>query len=261
MALRSGLAAGLLSMLAATGAQAQLFPDNEARKAIVELRAADEQQKKTIAELQARMKELGDQLQALQPLARSLLDLNNQIEALRAELARQRGASEQLAREVAELQRRQKDIAQGVDERMRKVEPQRVQLDGKDFVADPEEKRQYDEALALMRGGEFTTTALAFGAFLRRWPEGGYADSARFWLGNAQYGKRELKEAAATFRAFIASAPATHVRHPEALLALANTLAESKDSKGARAALNDLLKKYPQSEAALAGKERLATLK
>jgi tol-pal system protein YbgF len=246
------------ALMAGASAQAQLFPDNEARKAIVELRAADEQQKKSLADATAANRELTEQLATLR---RSLLELNNQLEALRADLARQRGGNEQLARDVSELQRKAKDIAQGVDERMRKVEPQRVAIDGKDFVADPEEKRQYDEAFAQMRGGEFGATALAFTAFLRRWPESGYGDSARFWLANALYGKRDLKEAQTMFRTFIAGAPPQHVKLPEAMLALANTQAELRDNKGARATLADLLKKYPQSEAAQAGKERLAAIK
>jgi tol-pal system protein YbgF len=251
-------AAVLFVAVACTGgAQAQLFPDNEARKAILEIRATDEQQSKSIADLATANKELADQLQQLK---RSLLDLNNQLEQLRAELARQRGGNEQLARDVADLQRRQKDIAQGVEDRIRKLEPQRVTLDGKDFLADPEEKRQYEEAFTIMRTGDFVGASNAMSAFLRRWPESGYGDAARFWLGNAQYGKRELKEASATFRAFIAAAP-THARVPEAMLALANCQAESKDVKGARVTLAELLKKYPQSEAAQAGKERLAALK
>jgi tol-pal system protein YbgF len=251
------LAVCVMAAASIGSAQAQLFPDNEARKAVLELRAADEQQKKDLAALTATNKELAEQLQQLR---RSLLDLNNQLEQLRADLARQRGGNEQLARDVAEIQRRQKDIAQGVDERMRKIEPQRVTVDGKEFLAEPEEKRQYEEAFASIRAGDFVGTSTALTAFLRRWPESGYADSARFWLGNAQYGKRELKEATATFRAFIAAAPA-HPRVPEAMLALANCQAESKDTKGARVTLAELVKKYPQSEAAQAGKERLAALK
>ena len=237
--------------------RAQLFPDNEARKAIVELRASEEAQSKRIAELAAANKDLLDQVQQLR---RSLLDLNNQLEALRADLARQRGADEQLARDVAELQRRQKDIAQGVDERMRRLEPQKVAVDGKEFLADADEKRQYEEAFALIRGGDFAGAGTALAGFARRYPASGYIDSVRFWLGNAQYGKREYKEAIATFRAFVAGAP-DHPRVPEALLAVANCQAEMKDSKGARATLSELVKKFPQSEAAQAGKERLAALK
>lgn len=243
-------AAGAAALLAAFSAQAQLFPDNEARKAIVELRAADEQQKKTTADLNEQVTQL----------KRSLLELNNQIEALRGELARSRGTNEQLARDVSELQRRQKDIAQGVDERMRKLEPVKVSIDGKEFLVEVEEKRQYDEAFASVRGGDFNAAVPNFSVFLRRWPASGYGDSARFWLGNAQYGKRDLKEAIVAFRNFIAAAP-EHPRVPEAMLAIANSQSESKDSKGARATLTELLKKYPESEAAQAGRERLAALK
>jgi tol-pal system protein YbgF len=238
-------------------AQAQLFPDNEARKAILELRANDEQQAKRLTELATANKEL---LEQVQQLRRSLLDLNNQLEALRTDLARQRGSNEQLARDVADLQRRQKDIAQGVDDRIRKLEPQKVAVDGKEFLADADEKRQYEEAFALLRGGDFGGAANALNAFIKRYPSSGYLDSARFWLGNALYGKREYKEAIGSFRGFIAAAP-EHPKVPEALLSIANCQAEMKDSKAARATLTDLLKKHPQSEAAQAGKERLAALK
>ena len=244
-----------LTLLAAGAAQAQLFPDNEARKAIVDLRTATEQQHKAQAEL---IKDLTEQVATLK---RSLLELNNQLDALRGDLARQRGGNEQLARDVSELQRRQKDIAQGVDERVRKLEPQKVSFDGREFIADPEEKRQYEEAFGLMRSGNFAAAATALSVFGQRWPQSGYGDAARFWLGNALYGKRELRESIAAFRTFIASAPPEHARVPEALLAIANAQSESKDIKGARATLNELLKKYPQSEAAQAGKERLAALK
>ena len=244
-------------LLMAAAAQAQLFPDNEARKAILELRGTDEAQAKRLTEMAAANKEL---LEQVQQLRRSLLDLNNQLEALRGDLARQRGGNEQLARDVAELQRRQKDIAQGVDDRIRKLEPQKVAVDGKEFLADADEKRQYDEAFAFIRGGDFPGAVTAFNNFSRRYPASGYLDSVRFWAGNALYGKREYKEAITMFRTFMANAP-EHARVSEALLAVANCQAEMKDSKGARATLAELLKKYPQSEAAQAGKERLAALK
>ena len=248
-------ALGVLALvIASTAAHAQLFPDNEARKAILELRANDEQLKKDLA---AQNKELSDQLQTIK---RSLLELNSQIEQLRAEMARQRGTNEQLARDVAELQRRQKDMTQGVEERMKKFEPQKVTLDGKSFVADPEERRQYEDALAIFRQGDFAAAASAFGAFLRRWQGGGYTDSATFWLGNAQYGQRNYKDAIASFRTLVKSAPDSP-RAPEALLSIANCQVELKDPKAARKTLDELLKTYPQSEAAQAGRERLASLK
>lgn len=255
------LVAAVLLAVAGTAAQAQLFPDNDARKAILELRGKvtenEERTNKRLDELAAAQAQMAEQLQALR---RSLVDLNTQLELLRTDLAKQRGSDEQMAREVAELQRQQKDIAQSVDERIRLVEPQKVSLDGREFSVSPEEKRQHDEAMAVMRNGDFAGAVAALSAFDRRYPASGYRDSVQFWLGNALYGKRDYKEAVATFRAFLAAAP-THPRAPEALLAIANCQVEMKDLKAARATLAELQKVYPTSEAAAAGKQRLATLK
>jgi tol-pal system protein YbgF len=247
--------------LALGAAQAGLFDDEEARKAILDLRAriaaADEQSKARDAELSKSNAALLEQIAVLK---RSLLDLNAQLEGLRAEVAKMRGNDEQIARDVAELQRRQKDITQGVDDRIRKLEPTKVSVDGREFLADPEEKRSFDEALAVFRGGEFDKAAILLGNFVRRYPGSGYTDTARFWLGNALYGKRDYKEAIGNFRTVVNNAP-DHPRAPEALLAIASCQVESKDPKGARATINELIKAYPRSEAATAGKERLAALK
>jgi predicted nucleic acid-binding Zn-ribbon protein len=84
------------------------------------------------------------------------VELNGQIETLRGDVARLRGEQEQLVREVADQQRRQKDAAQALDERFRRIEPMKVTLDGQEFMAEPEEKRQFEAALAVMRGGTST---------------------------------------------------------------------------------------------------------
>ena len=257
VAMLSALLLATLAMLPRPG-RAGVFDDDEARKAILDLRTKvaqnDEAGRKRDADLGASLQQLSEQLQ------KSLLDLANQNEQLRAELAKLRGANEQLARDVSELQRRQKDVIQGVDERLRKVEPQKVALDGQEFLADPEEFKAYDDAIAALRGGDFEKSGAALSAFARRYPGSGYIDAARYWLGNAQYGKRDYKEAIATFRAFVAGAPA-HPRAPEALLAVANCQIEMKDTKLARKTLDEVIKTYPKAEAAVAAKERLAALK
>lgn len=239
------------ALLAAGSAQAALFEDEDARKAILDLRQRVDQ---NVEQLRARQAEQAEQVR------RSLLDLNNQIEALKSEVARLRGANEQLARDLAEVQRQQKDMRQLAEERLRKLEPQPVTLDGKEFVAEPDERRLYDDAMAQLRKGDFAAAAAGFGAFLKRYPKSGYAESAQFWLGNAQYGKREYREAIATFRALVAAVPESP-RVPEALLAIANCQVELKDAAGARKTLDALVKSYPKSEAAQAARERLATMK
>ncbi len=243
------LAAGLLLGWASCTAQA-FFSDDEARRAILDLR-----QRMDGSQEQARRadEERGQ-------LRRSLLDLQNQIEALRGDLARMQGQNEQLARSVAELQRQQKDVEQGLDERLRKLEPVKVTVDGREFNADQAEKRDFDAALSVFRKGEFAAAQLAFIDFLKRYPQSGYAPSAQFWLGNARYATREYKEAILSFRALLEQAP-DHLRAPEAVLSIANCQVELKDLRAARKTLEELIKAYPQSEAATAAQERLARLK
>lgn len=127
---------------AAFGAQAALFDDDEARRAILDLRQKiDATQLRNADELRRANEETAQ-------LRRSLIELSNQIEAARSESALMRGQNEKLARDVADIQRAQKEISQGVDERIRKFEPAKVTVDGRDFVADPAERQDFETALA-----------------------------------------------------------------------------------------------------------------
>jgi tol-pal system protein YbgF len=124
----------------------------------------------------------------------------------------------------------------------------------------PNEKRDYDAALLVFRKPDFPAARAAFADFLRRYPQSGYSPSAFYWLGVAQYANRDYQGAIGSFRSMIAQAPA-HPQASEAALSIANCQFELKDAKGARKTLEDLIKVYPQSEAAVAAKERLARAK
>jgi tol-pal system protein YbgF len=246
--------ATVLLCLGAATAGAGLFDDEEARKAILDLRQRVDAVRLESEQSSSRSSEDGIALR------RSLLELQNQIETLRSEMAQLRGLNEQLSRDVADMQKRQKDISQGVDDRLRQFEPVKVAVDGREFTAEPTEKRDYEMALAIFRKGDFSASQTAFLDFLKRYPQSGYGPSALFWLANAQYATRDYKEAMINFRALIAKVP-DHLRAPEAVLSIANCQVELKDTRGARKTLDDLIKAYPQSEAAGAAKERLSRLK
>ena len=258
MSIRYGWALALaLAGVLSTPARAALFEDDEARRAIIELR-------QRIDTLQQSNQRAGDDLRRsgedTSQMRRSLLDLQSQIESLHVELAKLRGQNEQLGRDVSELQRLQRETAQGVNERLKKFEPGKVTVDGQEFVADPAERQDFEAALATFRSGKFVDAATAFGAFLRQFPQSGYLPSARFWLGNAQYATRDYKEAIGNFKALLASAP-NHARAPEAALSIANCQMELKATTGARKTLEDLIRVYPASEAAATAKERLERMK
>jgi tol-pal system protein YbgF len=242
-------------------AHAGLFDDEEARKAILELRQKVEANRQasevTSQKLAEEVKRASDENVMLR---RSLLDLQNQIETLRSELAASRGQQEQAARALSELQQRQKDLVTGVDERLRRFEPVKVTVDGQEFSVEPNEKRDFEAALATFRKGEFAPAQAAFADFVKRHPQSGYVPSALFWLGNAQYATRDYTGAIGNFRALLVRAP-DHVRAPEAVLSIANCQIELKDTRAARKTLDDLVKAYPQSEAAVAAKDRLTRLR
>jgi tol-pal system protein YbgF len=251
-------AAFLSVVLVQSTSHAGLFDDEEARKAILDLRQKVEllgqtQDKKFTQETQSLRED--NQL-----LKKGLLDLQTMIEQLRGDIAKQTGQQEQLAKDVAELQRRQRDLAQGVDDRMRRLEPVKVNPDGKEFLADPAETKDFEAALALFRKGDFKAATQANLDFLRRYPQSGYQSLALFWLGNSQYANREYREAIANFRSMADANPASP-KAPEALLAMANSQIELKDTRTAKKTLEDLVRIYPQSEAALAAKDRLSRLK
>lgn len=245
------LVVALATLGAAAGAQAALFGDDEARKAILDLRTQRTQDQDA---LNAKLTALSGQIDQLR---RSLLEINAQLEQLRSEAAAQRGQNEVLARDVSEIQRRQKDLQQGIDDRVSKLEPQSVTLDGKTFQAEPDEKRAFEDALAQLRQADFNGGLASLNTFLKRYPATGYKESALYWLGNAYYGQRDYKQSITVFRSLLAASP-QHARAPEALLSIANCHTELKETKAARKALDDLIKAYPDSEAALVARERLA---
>jgi len=247
---RLGLLAAMAASLSLPPAHAGLFEDEEARRAILDLRQ--------------RLEVLNNALKAQSDdnaqLRRVLVDLQGQIDQMRADVNKTRGAQEQLVRDVSEVQLRQRDVQSGLDERLRKFEPITVKVDGLEFQVEPAEKRDYDAAMDTFRKGDFVAAQTSLQRFVQRYPQSAYLPSALFWLGNASYANKDYKASLAQFRQMQTLAP-SHVRVPEALLAVSNVHVELKDLKAARKTLEDLIKAHPQSEAAQAAKERLAKLR
>ncbi len=144
MALTLGLA-GLTNP-----AQASLFGgDDEARRAILELRQRLEQSQNATRALieQNTQSQNQSQTQAIDQLRGALLDLQGQIDRLKSELSQSLGAQERLARDLTELQLRQKDVLSSVDDRLRRFEPVSATIDGRDVMVDPSEKSDFEKAM------------------------------------------------------------------------------------------------------------------
>lgn len=259
----AALALSLVLAVLSSPAQAALFGgDDEARRAILDLRQRLEQsQNATRALIEQNAKAQNQtQNQAVDQLRSALLDLQGQIDRLKAELAQSLGAQERLARDLTELQLRQKDVLSTVDDRLRRFEPVPATIDGREVLVDPAEKAEHDKAMALFRQADFAAAQTALASFVMRYAGSPYVPSVLFWLGNAQYANKAYKESMANFQKLLSMAPG-HPRAAEAMLAISNVQIELKDMKSARKTLEDLIKAYPDSETAATARDRLSRLR
>lgn len=238
--IKSTLAAAVMAAfsLAPLQAQAGLFDDEEARKAILELRGKLEEKANKS----------------------SILELSRQNEQLREEVAKLRGQVEVLTNELSNAQQRQKDFYVDLDNRLRKLEPQRVSVDGKEVSIEQSEQKTFDSATALYKAGNYKNAGAAFADFLRRYPQSGYAPQAQYLLGNTYYAQRDCRNAIAAQQAVVKNYP-ENPKAPDALLNIATCQIELKEKAAAKKSLEALIAQYPEAPAAQTAKERLASLK
>jgi tol-pal system protein YbgF len=233
-----------------------LFGDDEARKAILELRAR-------VAEMENRLREkdaeLAARIERLEAANRAQLEFANTVDAQRREIATLRGQVETLTNEVTTLQKRNRDLYTDLDARLKAFEPISTTIDGKPATIERAEQAAYDAALEQFRAGDFRAAATSLQAFLAKWPKSVHAASASYWLGNSLYGLKDYKGAIAA-QQVVVDRHAGSPRAPDALLNIAASQIELKDTVRARAALQKVITDYPGSEAAKVAEERLKVI-
>ena len=236
------------SLMLATGpASAGIFDDDEARKAILDLRAKSD----------ANQRDIASQLELQR---RNQADVTNQIDALRQDIARLRGQIESLTNDLTNEQKRNKDFYVDLDGRLRKVEPQQVTVDGQTATVDQTEEKAYDAALAQFKTSDFKGSIASFQNFLTRYPQSAYAPAAQYWIGTGLYAQRDYKGAIAAQQQVVRNYP-TSPRAADALLNVASSQTDMGDKKAARATLEALIKQFPDAPAAATARERIVTLR
>jgi tol-pal system protein YbgF len=210
-----------------------LFSDDEARKAILDLR-------KTLASTQ--------------------LELQAQIERLKSENAQLRGQIESLQRQSEELVASQKTNYQDLDARLGRFEPQTLEIEGVTGTIQPGERAAYDDALAAFKAGQLKKADSGFGNFVRKYNASPYLPLALYWLGNTKYALKEYPGAITQLQALIKAYP-KHPRIPAAMLTLGNCQLESGNKTAARKTYGDLITAYPDTEVTTEARQMLARAK
>ncbi len=213
-----------------------LLEDNEARKAILDLRA---------------------QVSAAQ---KSQIEMQSQLDELTQDNAKLRGQTEVLEKQVQELTAQQKSFYQDLNGRMKSFEPQIMEIEGVQGKVQPGEQQAYEAALKAFQDGNLKKADNGFQSFVKKYPDSPYWPLAQFWLGNSEYAQKDYKTAIATLQSMVKRYP-LHARIPDALLTLANSQIESGAKPAGKKTLENLIAKHPDSEAAGLAKQALKRLK
>ena len=213
-----------------------IFSDDDARKAILEMR------------------------KSVQASQGAILDLQNQIEKLRTENAQLRGQIETLQKQTDDLTKNQKTYYQDLDSRLTRFEPQTVEVEGVTGVVQPGERAAYEEALNAFQNNQLKKADTDLNAFIRKYPSSPYLPLALFWSGNTKYALKDYNGSINQLQTLITRFPG-HQRVPAAMLTLGNANLESGKKAVAKKVLSDLITKYPDSEAAKEAKPIIANIK
>jgi len=213
-----------------------ILSDDEARRAILELR-------KSVSASQA-----------------AILDLQNQLDKHKSENAQLRGQIESLQKQSDDVSNNQKSFYQDLDARISRLEPQTVEVEGVTGIVQAGEKSSYDEALKSFQAGQIKNADSEFTTFIRKYPSSPYLPLALYWSGNTKYALKDYKAAITQLQGLISRYPG-HQRVPAATLTMANANLESGKKAVAKKLLTDLISKYPDSDAAKEAKPILAGIK
>ncbi len=215
------LSAATLLALTLTAPAAQAFSDDEARRAILELRT--------------QIKQLNDQNQ------QARLQLADQMDLLHQEIATLRGRVEELSQRAPSAGGNAGNA------------PQTQQ------AGDPQEQAAYEAAADQYRNGRYKEAASGFSTFLQSYPDSDLAGDAQFYLGSSQYASKDFKNSIQTMQSLVKNRP-DDPRAPDALLVVAADQIELNDMKSAKASLQRIIKDYPGSASAETAKSRLKLL-
>jgi len=210
-----------------------LFSDDEARKAILDLRKS---------------------------LATTQLELQSQIDKLKTENAELRGKLEELEKQGADISSSQKTYYQDLDTRLGNFEPRTITIEGVSGTVQPGEKKAYDDALKAFQTGSLKKAEDNFAAFATKYPKSPYLPLALYWSGNSKYANKDYAGAINQLQSLIKRYP-NHPRVPAAMVTLGNSQLESGNKAAAKKTFSEIVAKYPDTEAAKDAQQLLTATK
>lgn len=221
--LRTVLLATAISLSTLCAAPAYALADDDARRAILELRA--------------QIKQMSDQNQ------QARFQLADQMETLQQQITGMRGELEKIRWELDLNKRSSQDQSGGNTTQ----------------TGNPDEQAAFDAPMGLFRSGKYKEAAAGFTTFINGYPNSQLATEAAFYQGSSLYASKDFKTAIQKLQGMVQAKP-QDPRAADALLIVAASQIELNSMAGAKGTLEKIVKEYPKTSAAETAKSRLKLL-
>ncbi len=207
--------------------------------------------------------------------------LLNTMDQLRQEMMEMRGQLEEHAFRIEQLQQENRDRYLDLDERISRLNGQAGKVGNPTSVANLKpplvsapvddvvknknqsatkaEEAAYQSAFSFIRSKQFDEAKKALLEHLKTYPDGRYADNARYWLGEVDMAQGRYDDAKESFQIVLDAFPESP-KVPDASYKLGRVHDLLGDQKKARELLESVIQQYPDSAAARLSDTYLRTM-
>lgn len=203
----------------------------------------------------------------------NLFSLFQDIQRLKSEVRDLQGQVDTLQYQLRQNEQGQRDLYENLDKRMSALENGSGSSGGSDGGADssgtsggdytssqdPEAEAQYSKAFGELKNGKYDAAIGAFKGFLQQYPESSYSDNAWYWLGEANYVKRNYDASLEAFQTVVNRFRASD-KVPGSLYKIGVIQDERGETDNAYGTLKRIVDQYPDSNVSDMAKKRLKEL-
>lgn len=123
-------------------------------------------------------------------------------------------------------------------------------------TAGVDQQELYDQGFDFLKKTQYVEAIALFEQLVAQYPNGGLADDASYWVGEANYVNRQYEAAIKSFRKVVAQYPQSD-RVPEALLKVGYVQYDIGDYQNAKTTFQDVLRRYPDHPVSISAQSRL----
>ncbi len=200
----------------------------------------------------------------------NLFSLFQDVQRLQSEVRDLQGQVDTLKYQLRQNEQGQRDLYENLDKRMSALEnggagagsgdaAGDAQADYGTVSQDPEVEKAYTAAFDKLKSGDYDGAIGAFKGFIQQNPESSYSDNAWYWLGEANYVKRNYDASLEAFQTVVNRFRASD-KVPGSLYKIGVIQDERGETDNAYGTLKRVVDQYPDSNVAEMARKRLQGL-